>query len=172
MNESGLYLPPQAKPTGTTISGIDFAGLEVAPVQARVQLPRWGEKAGIRAPYLPLEKMRLLVNCLSNLPDVDASELTYQISCLVPGNRSYSFSFDLAVVMAILSSYIQRDVPRVQDTMVKSTSTETFDLLRMTLRRKSGRIFNESFTRRRRTGMRRTILFNPHMIFSTGRPRR
>jgi DNA repair protein RadA/Sms len=111
MGDSGLYKPALATPTGTSILAVDFGDLLVAPAQAKVQIPRWGEKPGIRAPYLPKEKLRQLVSCLSDLPDVDASELTYQISCLMPGKASYTFGFDVAVVMAILSSYLQRDVP-------------------------------------------------------------
>lgn len=110
MGASGLYKPALATPTGTSILAVDFGDLLVAPAQAKVQIPRWGEKPGIRAPYLPKEKLRQLVTCLSDLPDVDASELTYQISCLLPGKAGYTFGFDLAVVMAILSSYLQRDV--------------------------------------------------------------
>lgn len=111
MNDRGLFMPPQAKPTGASVPALDFGNLEFAQVQARVQLPRWGEKPGIRAPYLPHEKMSMLVGCLANIPDVDASELAYQIQCLVPGGKAYSFALDLSVVMAILSSYLQRDVP-------------------------------------------------------------
>jgi hypothetical protein len=111
MGDSGLYKPALATPTGTSILAVDFGDLIVAPAQAKVQIPKWGEKPGIRAPYLPREKLRQLVNCLSDLPDVDASELTYQISCLMPGKASYTFGFDLAIVMSILSSYLQRDVP-------------------------------------------------------------
>jgi DNA repair protein RadA/Sms len=111
MGDSGLYKPALATPTGTSILAVDFGDLLVAPAQAKVQIPKWGEKPGIRAPYLPREKLRQLVTCLSDLPDVDASELAYQISCLLPGKAGYTFGFDLAIVMAILSSYLQRDVP-------------------------------------------------------------
>ena len=111
MGDSGLHKPALATPIGTSILAVDFGDLIVAPAQAKVQVPKWGEKPGIRAPYLPREKLRQLVNCLSDLPDVDASELTYQISCLMPGNAGYTFGFDLAIVMSILSSYLQLDVP-------------------------------------------------------------
>ena len=111
MGEGGLFTPPHMKPTGTTIQAVDFSEMMKVGVQARVQLPKWGERPGLKAPYLPKEKLRLLLDGISALPDVDASELTYQIACYVPGDNSYSSGLDLAVVMAILSSYLQRDVP-------------------------------------------------------------
>ncbi len=111
MREGGLYSPPQAKPVGTTIPAVDFSELSRVGVQARVTIPKWGERAGLNAPYLPKEKLRLLIDCISALPEVDASELTYQIACYLPGNNAYSSGLDLAVIMAILASYLQRDVP-------------------------------------------------------------
>jgi DNA repair protein RadA/Sms len=111
MGPGGLYAPPHSKPVGTTITAVDFSGPMRVGVQARVQLPKYGEKPGLSAPYLPKEKLGLLLDCLSALPDVDASELTYQIACYLPGSNAYDSGLDLAVVMAILASYLQRDVP-------------------------------------------------------------
>lgn len=111
MNEGGLYSPPHTKPVGTTIPAVDFSEFSRVGVQARVTLPKWGERAGLNAPYLPKDKLRLLIDCISALPDVDASELTYQIACYLPGNNAYSSGLDLAVIMAILGSYLQRDIP-------------------------------------------------------------
>ncbi|MBC7113788.1 MAG: AAA family ATPase [Candidatus Methanomethyliales bacterium] len=113
MGERGLRPSPHATPKASVVKGISFAALNVAEVQARVQVPKWGERASLKAPYLPKEKLQHIINALCQLPDVDASDLVYQISCYIPKVEriDYRFEYDLAIAVAVLSSYIQHAVP-------------------------------------------------------------
>jgi DNA repair protein RadA/Sms len=111
MSEDGLSPSPHSAAKGSSVKGIDFESLEHAEVQAKVQVPRWGERPGLTAPYLPFQKIKVLVDAISQIPEIDASDLTYQINCYIPKQYvRYSYGFDLAIVTAILSSYLQLPV--------------------------------------------------------------
>ena len=80
-------------------------------VQALVKLPKFGEKPGTKAPYLPRQKLKQLIDIISNLHDIDISDMTFEINCAIPGRRPYSETLDLPLVMSILSSYFQEMIP-------------------------------------------------------------
>lgn len=84
---------------------------DLIEVQALVKLPKYGEKPGIQGPYLPRQKLRQLVGIVSSLPDIDISDLTFEISCAIPGGRPYFHTLDLPLVVSMLSSYFQAPVP-------------------------------------------------------------
>lgn len=80
-------------------------------VQALVKLPKYGDKPGIKAPYLPRQKLTQLVGIVSSLQDIDISDLTFEINCAIPGGRPYYQTLDLPLAMSMLSSYFQRQIP-------------------------------------------------------------
>jgi len=84
---------------------------ELIEVQALVKLPKYGDKPGIKAPYLPRQKLTQLVGIVSSVRDIDISDLTFEINCAIPGGHLYDFTLDLPLAMSMLSSYFQRAIP-------------------------------------------------------------
>jgi len=80
-------------------------------VQALVKLPKFGVRAGILAPYLPRQKLRQIIGVISNIKDVDVSDLTFEINCYLPGGAFYSHVLDFPLAMSMLSSYFQLPLP-------------------------------------------------------------
>jgi DNA repair protein RadA/Sms len=84
---------------------------DLIEVQALVKLPKYGDKPGIKAPYLPRQKLSQLVGIISSLHEIDISDLTFEINCAIPGGRPYRETLDLPLAMSMLSSYFQRQIP-------------------------------------------------------------
>ncbi len=84
---------------------------DLIEVQALVKLPKYGDKPGIKAPYLPRQKLTQLVGIVSSLRDIDISDLTFEINCAIPGGRPYFQTLDLPLAVSMLSSYFQRAIP-------------------------------------------------------------
>jgi len=84
---------------------------ELVEVQALVKLPKFGTKAGIVAPYLPRQKLGQLIGIVSNMKDIDISDLTFEINCSLPGGSTYYLTLDLPLILSMLSSYFQKPVP-------------------------------------------------------------
>jgi DNA repair protein RadA/Sms len=84
---------------------------DLIEVQALVKLPKYGERPGIQGPYLPRQKLRQLVGIVSSLRDIDISDLTFEINCAIPGGRPYFHTLDLPLVVSMLSSYFQTNIP-------------------------------------------------------------
>jgi hypothetical protein len=80
-------------------------------VQALVKLPKYGDRPGIKAPYLPRQKLSQLVGIVSNMHEIDISDLTFEINCAIPGGRPYRETLDLPLAMSMLSSYFQTSIP-------------------------------------------------------------
>jgi len=80
-------------------------------VQALVKLPKYGDKPGIKAPYLPKQKLSQLVGTISNMHEIDISDLTFEINCAIPGGLPYRATLDLPLAISMLSSYFQRQIP-------------------------------------------------------------
>lgn len=114
MDELGLKPSPHVTSKVSTVKAVSFISKTIAEVQAKVQVPKWGERPGIRAPYLPSRKLQHIINAICQLPDVDASDLVYQINCYIPriNKNRYEFDFDLAIAVSVLSSYLQHEVPQ------------------------------------------------------------
>jgi len=88
-----------------------FSGEELVEVQALVKLPKYGERPGIKAPYLPKQKLSQLVGIISSVHDIDISDLAFEINCALPGGRPYRTILDLPLAVSMLSSYFQRPAP-------------------------------------------------------------
>lgn len=84
---------------------------DLIEVQALVRLPKYGDKPGMKAPYLPRQKLTQLVSIVGGLEDIDISDLTFEINCAIPGGRPYFQTLDLPLAMSMLSSYFQRAIP-------------------------------------------------------------
>jgi len=80
-------------------------------VQAAVALPSYGTRGRITAPGLPRKEIEQLANCISQIPDMDIGDLDYSIHCRLPGERRYRGILGLPLSMALIASYLQKDVP-------------------------------------------------------------
>lgn len=112
MNDQGcLEKSKHVKPKASLAFGYLPRADDLIEVQALVKLPKYGDKPGIKAPYLPREKLTQLVGIVSSLQDIDISDLTFEINCAIPGGRPYFPTLDLPLAVSMLSSYFQRAIP-------------------------------------------------------------
>jgi hypothetical protein len=51
------------------------------------------------------------MNTISQLKDVDVTNLSYTINCFLPRRERYAEELDLPLAIALLSSYLQQQVP-------------------------------------------------------------
>lgn len=109
---TALYLSPLSQ----SISSVarTFFGREAlnAEAQAAVALPSYGTRGAITAPGLPRKEIEQLLNCISQVPDLDLGDLSYTIQCRLPGERRYRRLLGLPLSMALIASYVQREIPR------------------------------------------------------------
>ncbi len=105
--EKSKHVKPKASLAFGYLPGVD----DLIEVQALVKLPKYGDKPGIKAPYLPRQKLTQLVGIVSSLHDIDISDLTFEINCAIPGGRPYFHTLDLPLAVSMLSSYFQRAIP-------------------------------------------------------------
>ncbi len=92
-----------------TFIGRDFLRAEA---QAVVTLPTYGTRGRITAPNLPRDEIQRLLHAINGIPDMDdVADLSYSIQCNLPGGKFYKRVIDLALAMALLSSYLQREIP-------------------------------------------------------------
>jgi DNA repair protein RadA/Sms len=83
----------------------------IAEAQAAVALPAYGTRGRITAPGLPKKVIEQLTTCISQLPDMEIEDLDYTIQCRLPGERRYRNLLGLPLCMALIASYIQKDIP-------------------------------------------------------------
>lgn len=83
----------------------------VAEAQAAVALPAYGTRGRITAPGLPKKEIEQLTTCISQLPDMEIEDLDYTIQCRLPGEKRYRGLLGLPLCMALIASYIQKDIP-------------------------------------------------------------
>lgn len=83
----------------------------IIEVQALVKLPRFGSKAGLLAPYLPKQKLQQVIGIVSSLPDVDISDMSFEVNCYIPSPGRYAPTLDFALAVSMLSSYFQLPIP-------------------------------------------------------------
>jgi predicted ATP-dependent serine protease len=76
-----------------------------------VALPAYGTRGRITAPGLPKKEIEQLTTCISQLPDMEIEDLDYTIQCRLPGERRYRNLLGLPLCMALIASYIQKDIP-------------------------------------------------------------
>ncbi|MCX7975092.1 MAG: AAA family ATPase [Candidatus Aminicenantes bacterium] len=112
MDEDGLKESPHTVAEASTILGYSGIGDEFAEAQASVTIPRYGSRPGLSAPFLPGKKIQQLIKVLSTLKDIDVVDLSYDISCYIPGRHGYNAVLDLPIIVALLSSYLHQPVDR------------------------------------------------------------
>lgn len=82
----------------------------IAEAQAIVSLPQ-GPRGKITAPNLPKKEIEQLINCISQLPELEIDDMDYSIHCRIPEERRYRSILGLPLAMALIASYIQRSIP-------------------------------------------------------------
>ncbi len=83
----------------------------IAEAQAAVSLPGYGARGKITAPGLPKKEIEQLTTCIGQLPEMEIGDLDYTIQCRLPGERRYRGVLGLPLCMALIASYIQKDIP-------------------------------------------------------------
>lgn len=109
-----LRLSPHDHAVSSTARTFFGRGTENAEIQASVALPNYGSRGQITAPGLPKMEIEQLLNCIDQLPDMEFADLSYSIQCRLPGGRKYNRLLDLPLSMALIASYLQRDIPKHQ----------------------------------------------------------
>jgi predicted ATP-dependent serine protease len=110
MEERGLKESPHVAAEASTVLGYSGIGEEFAEAQASVTIPRYGSRPGLSAPFLPSKKIQQLLKVLSTLRDIDVVDLSYDVSCYIPGRHGYASVLDLPIIVALLSSYLHQPV--------------------------------------------------------------
>jgi len=110
MDEHGLSESPHVTAEASTILGYSGIGGEFAEAQAYVTIPRYGSRPGLSAPFLPGKKIQQLLKVLGTLRDIDVVDLSYDVSCYIPGRQGYASVLDLPIIVALLSSYLRQRV--------------------------------------------------------------
>lgn len=110
MDEHGLKESPYVTPEASTVLGYSGIGEEFAEAQASVTIPRYGSRPGLSAPFLPSKKIQQLLKVLGTLKDIDVVDLSYDVSCYIPGRHGYTSVLDLPIIIALLSSYLHQRI--------------------------------------------------------------
>jgi DNA repair protein RadA/Sms len=108
---TALKLSPHSESVSSVARTFLGAGVGIAEAQAAVSLPSYGSRGKITAPGLPRREIEQLTTCISRIPEMDIEELDYTIHCRLPGEKRYRALLGLPVCMALISSYIQKDIP-------------------------------------------------------------
>jgi|DewCreStandDraft_2_1066082.scaffolds.fasta_scaffold00504_51 DNA repair protein RadA/Sms len=112
MDDHGrLSKAPHTTAQSSTVFGWSGIGERLTEAQATVSLPRYGSSPELNAPNLPRARVKQLMNTISQLKDVDVTNLSYNINCYLPGRERYAEELDLPIAIALLSSYLQHPVP-------------------------------------------------------------
>jgi DNA repair protein RadA/Sms len=107
-----LKLSPHSETVSSIARSYLGKNVDVAEAQASVSLPAYGTRGKITAPGLPRKEIEQLTTCISQLPDMQIEDLDYAIQCRLPGERIYRSILGLPLCMALIASYIQKDIPR------------------------------------------------------------
>lgn len=110
MDEHGLKESPYVTAEASTVLGYSGIGGEFAEAQASITIPRYGSRPGLSAPFLPNKKIQQLLKVLGTLKDIDVVDLSYDVSCYIPGRHGYASVLDLPIIVALLSSYLHQRV--------------------------------------------------------------
>jgi DNA repair protein RadA/Sms len=108
---TALKLAPHSSSVSTVARTFLGRDREYPEVQASVSLPSYGSRGKITAPGLPRREIEQLANCISQIPDLDIGDLDYTIHCRLPGERRYRSILGLPLAMALIASYLQKDIP-------------------------------------------------------------
>lgn len=100
----------------SAVGGIAFSfagrGHGVVEAQAAVCLPNYGARGEITAPGLPRKEIQRLLQAINQIPGVDLEHLSYAIQCVLPDDNRYRKYLDLPIALALIASYLQKDIPR------------------------------------------------------------
>lgn len=112
MGGHGLEESPHIEAEASAVLGYSGIGGEFAEAQASVTIPRWGSRPGLSAPFLPSKRIEQLRKILGTLKDIDVIDLSYDVSCFIPGRHAYTNELDLPIIIALLSSYLRQGVSK------------------------------------------------------------
>jgi DNA repair protein RadA/Sms len=108
---TALSLAPHSESVSTVARSFLGRDFSLPEVQASVSLPTYGARGKITAPGLPRKEIEQLANCISQIPDMSIDDLDYTIHCRLPGERRYRGLLGLPLSVALIASYLQKDVP-------------------------------------------------------------
>lgn len=108
---TALKLSPHSDSVSSVARSYLGRAIGVAEAQASVALPAYGTRGKITAPGLPRKEIEQLATCINQLPDMQIGDLDYTIQCRLPGGRMYRSLLGLPLCMALIASYIQKDIP-------------------------------------------------------------
>jgi DNA repair protein RadA/Sms len=109
---TALRLSPHSESVSTVARTFLGQPYGIAEAQAAVALPSLGSRPQIIAPGLPRKEIEQLVNCISQIPDMDIGDLSYTIQCRLPGEQRYRSIMGLPLAIALIASYLQREIPK------------------------------------------------------------
>jgi DNA repair protein RadA/Sms len=110
-NSTALSLAPHSEAVSTVARSFLGRDFSLPEVQASVSLPTYGGRGRITAPGLPRREIEQLANCISQIPDMNIDDLDYTIHCRLPGGRRYHNFLGLPLSVALIASYLQKDIP-------------------------------------------------------------
>jgi len=108
---TALELSPHSDSVSSVAKTYLGRDVGIAEAQAAVALPGYGTRGRITAPGLPKKEIEQLTTCISQLPEMEIQDLDYTIQCRLPGERRYRGLLGLPLCMALIASYIQKDIP-------------------------------------------------------------
>lgn len=106
-----LRLSPHSDSVSSVARSYLGRRIGIAEAQASVALPAYGNRGKITAPGLPRKEIEQLTTCISQLPEMQIEDLDYTIQCRLPGDKRYRGLLGLPLCMALIASYIQKDIP-------------------------------------------------------------
>lgn len=84
----------------------------VSELQCSVGLASFGSRGKVLAPGMPRKEIEQLIACIGQMPGVEIGDLDFAIHARLPGGGRYHHAAGLALAMSLLSSYLQRPVPK------------------------------------------------------------
>ena len=110
-NTTALKLSPHSDAVSSVARSYLGRRIGIVEAQASVALPAYGNRGKITAPGLPRREIEQLTTCISQLPEMQIEDLDYTIQCRLPGDKRYRALLGLPLCMALIASYIQKDIP-------------------------------------------------------------
>lgn len=111
MDQRGrLVRSPLSTAEQSSVFGFSGVGEELTETQASVSVPKHGCRPELLSPFLPEKRVRQLLGVLNAVADLDLTHLNYAINCYLPRQQQYRGELDLALVVALLASYLQQPV--------------------------------------------------------------
>jgi DNA repair protein RadA/Sms len=108
---TALRLSPHSDSVSSVARSYLGRHIGLAEAQASVALPAYGNRGKITAPGLPRKEIEQLTTCISQLPEMQIEDLDYTIQCRLPGDKRYRGLLGLPLCIALIASYIQKDIP-------------------------------------------------------------